>query len=41
MIAHDDIAKAHGNTNTPGTLDLRTADFDRVIVPEILFDRRR
>ena len=40
MIPHNDIAQAHGNTNAPGTLDLRTADFDSVIVPEILFDRR-
>src|SRR5262249_10833729 len=40
IVANDDIADADGDADPPCTLDLRSADLDRVAVADVLFDRR-
>ena len=37
-VPHDDVADAYRDPDTAGPLDLRTADFDRVAVTDIVFD---
>ncbi|MBA7481600.1 hypothetical protein ES707_17074 [subsurface metagenome] len=39
-VAHDDVADAHGDTDSTRALDLRAANLDRVAMADIFLDRR-
>ena len=41
VVADDDVADAHRDTDSPGPLDLGATDFDRVAVADIFLDRGR
>ena len=40
-IPDNDVADAHGDADSAGTLDLRAADLDGIAVTDIFLDRRR
>ncbi len=40
LVAHENVAQPHRDADAAGALDLGAADFDGVIVPEVLLDRR-